>query len=126
MENYSPSSWEKCNHTELLQVCQRAGIPVVPTYSKEQLIALLEGLEEPQQDQFNDFIVNMWRDAIMAFVIEYWARLRSQLVCPAKTGDPRACYGCVDAQVYACLVENEQMQPFIKKQLIELKRKKTT
>lgn len=125
MENYSPSSWEKCNHTELLQVCYRAGLPAVPTNSREQLIALLEGIEEPQA-QYDEYIVNQWRDAIMAFVLEYWARMRSQLTCPAKTQDPRACYGCVDTKVYACLVENEAMQPMIEKQLIQLKRKKTT
>lgn len=56
----------------------------------------------------------------MQFVNEYYPKLRSQLTCPAKTRDPKACYGCVDAQVYTCLVENEQMQPYI-----QLKRKKT-
>ena len=123
MENFEHSSWARCNHTELYQACQRAGVPALPNYSKERMIALLEGLEEPQEI---DYIVDTWRDAIMAFVKEYWAKLRSQLTCPAKSGDPRACYGCVDAQVYACLVENEQMEPFIKDQLIQLKRKKTT
>lgn len=126
METYSPSSWEKCNHTELLQVCHQAGLPALPTYSKEHLIALLEGTAETQQAQYDEYVVNQWRDAIMAMVIEYWARLRSQLTCPAKTQDPRACYGCVDTKVYACLVENEAMEPIIEKQLIQLKRKKNT
>jgi hypothetical protein len=75
------------------------------------MIALLEGREEPDPIESP---VDPWRDAIMGFVDEYWAKLRSQLTCPAKTRDPKACYTCIDTQVYACLVENEQMEPYIR------------
>lgn len=109
------SPFVRCNATELYQLCVGAGIPVHPNYSKEKMIALLEGTEEPVDVNHPTYI---WRDAIMEFVEEYWAKLRSQLTCPAKTRDPKACYGCVDTQVYACLVENEQMEPYI-----QLKRK---
>ncbi len=85
------------------------------------MIALLEGTLEPVEVSSP---VNEWRDAIMEFVNEYYAKLRSQLTCPAKTRDPKACYGCVDTQVYTCLTENEQMQPFIEK-YVQLRRKKT-
>ena len=57
----------------------------------------------------------------MLFIVDFWPKLQSQLTCPAKTKDPKACYGCVDAQVYACLVGNESCEPYI-----QLRRKKTT
>ena len=112
----------RCNHTELFQICRKAGIPVLPNYPRELLIALLEGFQEPQPVRHS---VDDWRDAIMTFVDEYYAKLRAQLTCPAQTRDPKACYGCVDAQVYACLIENEQGRPFIEK-YYQLRKKTTT
>jgi hypothetical protein len=92
---------------------------VLASYSKEQMVALLEGeVEGPEVEH----PVDIGRDAIMEFVNDYWVKLRSQLTCPAKSRDPKACYGCVDTQVFSCLVENEQMlEPYI-----QLKRKKMT
>jgi hypothetical protein len=33
--------------------------------------------------------------------------METQLTCPAKSKDPKACFQCVDAQVVTCLVQNE-------------------
>lgn len=109
--------WDKCNHTELYQLCVRAGLNPLPSDPDERLIALLEGLEE-QDEQVNP--VNSYRDAIKLFVDDFRPKLQSQLTCPAKDpNDPKPCYKCVDAQVFACVVGNEPCEPYI------LERKKT-
>lgn len=110
--------WTQLNYSELYQAAQAAGHQPLPQATPEQLVALLEGLQEPS-DEYNP--INDLRDAIMAFVLEYWVKLQSQLTCPAKSGDPKACYGCLDTQVVSCLVKNEAVRPFI-----QLKRKTPT
>ena len=67
------------------------------------MIALLEGMEEETQAH----PVDVWRDALMMFINDYWAKISSQITCPAKSRDPKACYGCVDTQVYACITKND-------------------
>ena len=116
-----PSSyyeWSQLNYSELYQAAQAAGCTPLPQATPDELIASLEGRREPP-DEYNP--INDVRDAIMSFVIEYWVKLQSQLTCPAKSGDPKACYGCIDTQVVSCLVKNEAVRPFI-----QLKRKKQT
>jgi hypothetical protein len=56
----------------------------------------------------------------MGFLLDHWTVVRSTLECPAKTGDPLACFNCVDAQVISCLVQNPDDE-----HLIHLKRKDT-
>ena len=117
MENSSDYDWSPLNHTELYQMCRKAHLPALPSHSREKLVALLEGLEDEPVDNPVDEL----RDAIMVFVNDFWPKLRSQLTCPAKSKDPKACYECVDAQVYACIVGNEQCEPYI-----QIRRKKPT
>jgi len=45
----------------------------------------------------------------MRFIDDYWVKIQSQITCPAKSRDPKACYGCTDTQVYSCLVKNEPL-----------------
>lgn len=79
-------------------------MPVLPTYSREQLIQLLEGLEEPVEVEY---VTDLWRDALKSFIDDFRPKLQSQLTCYAKDpNDPKPCYKCVDTQVYACLVSN--------------------
>lgn len=59
--------------------------------------------------------IDQWRDAIMAFLLDNWATVRSQLDCPARSGDSKSCYQCVDAQVVACLVENKGSLAYIRR-----------
>lgn len=111
------SDWAECNHSELYQICVRAGLNPKPSDSNEKLITLLEGLEE-QDEQTNP--VDSYRDALKRFIDDFRPKLQSQLVCYAKdASDPRPCYKCVDAQVFACVVGNETCEPYI------LERKKT-
>lgn len=119
--DYAPSNLNRCNHTELFQLCRRAEIPVLPNYPRELLIALLEGTTQPTPV---DHPTDRWRDALMAFVNDYYVKLRSQLDCPAKSRDPKACYGCVDTQVYTCLATNESSIGLIEESYIQLRRKK--
>jgi hypothetical protein len=103
--------WDLCNYTELYQLCRRAGLHVLPSYPREKLVAILEGLEEDQQVGHP---VDDYRDAIKRFVDDFRPKLQSQLTCPAKDpNDPRPCYKCVDTQVFACLVGNEPCEPYI-------------
>lgn len=93
------------NRTELIQTCQGVGISVSPSASREELVELLLGdSEEPTSTSDLD----AWRHGIMGFILDHWATLSTQLTCPAKTKDPRACFGCIDAQVVSCLNSNQQ------------------
>lgn len=91
------------NHTELYQMCQRAEIAALPTDSRETLIKFLEGELEPPPRPHE---LDLWRYGIMGFLLDHWRKVETQLTCPAKSGDPRACFGCVDAQVVSCLISN--------------------
>jgi hypothetical protein len=105
-----------CNWTELYQIARRQGVHVTPDMSQEALILVILG-EERSPSSINE--ADAWRDALMAFLLDNWRTVRSQLDCPAASGDPKSCYSCVDAQVFACLVQN-------KGSLTQIRRKKTT
>jgi hypothetical protein len=106
--------FSRCNHTELFQLCLRSGINVVPSATKEQLIAYLT-IEEPPPEASQ---IDMWRRGLTGFVFQYWSRLEPQLTCPIRSKDPKSCWGCLDAQVIACVVQNPKNE-----HLIELHRK---
>lgn len=108
--------FDRCNHTELYQFAREAGHNVQPNWDRDSLIRVIIGDVEPPNAEHD---IDEWRLALMRFVIDHRTTLESQLTCPAKTMDPRACFNCVDAQVIACLVENKQY-----KKLIQIHRKK--
>lgn len=92
------------NSSELYQAARKAGIPVLPDMTNQQMILLLLGEVEAEGVTHE---LDRWRHGIMGFLIEHWRMVSTQLVCPAKSKDPRSCFQCVDAQVVACLVQNE-------------------
>ena len=104
-----------CNHTELYQVCRRMGMKVSPSEPKENLIDYLVGNREPPN---SPNVVDTWRHGIMGFLLDHWQTVRSQLSCPAKSGEPDACFGCTDSQVISCVASNPENED-----LIQLKRK---
>lgn len=108
--------WERCNKTELLQVCLDAQLPVSPRMSREELLQVLEGTGTPAANEMDE-----WRDALAAFIDDHWQKLRAQLTCPAKNHDPSACYGCLDAQVAVCCYADGSTEV---QRLIKLRRKK--
>jgi len=91
---------ERCNRTELYQVGLRAGLDMHPAEPKELMIARILGADAPPN---TDHPVDAWRGGLMKFIISHWSRLQAQLTCPARSGDPRACYGCLDSQVMTCI-----------------------
>ena len=107
-----PSPFEAYNHTELYQTCLSAGLAVRPNESREEMIAYLEGEAEPPSITDADNIFHTWRHGIIGFITEYWSKLETQLMCPARlmkhptTPNPKPCFGCLDTQVINCLVEN--------------------
>jgi hypothetical protein len=77
------------------------------------MAALLQGeLEEPTEPKNP---IDLWRIAIMEFVEEHWSVLEPQITCPAKSRDPRACFGCIDAQVITCVVSNDHNEYMIRR-----------
>lgn len=109
--------FDRCNKTELLQILKRLGVAAPANIPKENLILVLLGEEEADPAWEN--AMDSWRHGIMGFLLDHWDVVRSQLECPAKTGDPRACFNCIDAQVISCLTQNHDDE-----QLIQLKRKR--
>lgn len=112
MQNLTPSTststWStllhRLNWTELYQTARRAGISVLPNDTRENVIAYITGEKEPPHVEHP---IDAWRNGIMGFLIEHWRQVETQLTCPAKSKDPRACFGCVDTQVVNCLISNE-------------------
>lgn len=115
----SSESLAGLNRTELYQACRRAGISVPASATRNELIAFLygEGDEAPN-------VTDTWREGIIGFLNEYWSMLEAQLKCPAKNlrhptnPNPKPCYGCVDAQVIMCVINDQKVE-----QLIQLHRK---
>lgn len=108
------------NHTEAYQLCRSAGIPCLPSNTRDQLVMYLLGLAEPPPQVGEYHAVDAWRRGLGGFVMDHWARLQPQLTCPIKSGDPRACFGCTDTQVVDCVVTNRQNE-----HLIQLHRKRS-
>jgi hypothetical protein len=108
-EDYSAVTTEgheellSCNHTELYQLCRSIGKNPDPAMSKHELIGLVTGTIIPGTAQNP---VDEWREEIMAFLLNHWKKVSGQLMCPAKTGDKKACYQCLDAQVLHCMSRN--------------------
>jgi hypothetical protein len=95
--------FSRCNHTELYQIARDNGHAVLPNVSREALIGILAGDVESPTVPHN---IDETRLAIMKFIIDHRKKLETQLDCPAKSFQPDACFGCVDAQVISCLTSN--------------------
>lgn len=96
--------FDRMNLTELYQTCRAAGLVVLPNNSRQNFVAYLLGEKEPPTISHG---IDSWRNGIMGFLIEHWKQVETQLTCPARSKDPRSCFGCVDTQVVSCLVSNE-------------------
>lgn len=107
----SSVNFNSCNDTELYQLCRRIEIPVLPSTPRDKLISYLTGEEEPVPVSHP---IDQWRHGLMGFILDHWAVLEPQLTCPAKSKNPRECFGCVDTQVMTCIVQNPANEPLIK------------
>jgi hypothetical protein len=114
-----PSAYDRFNHTELYQMCIRAKILVKPNTARVNLIAYLEGTEEPPEIEEDDNVFNSWRRAFIGFLLEYWRQIETQITCPAralkdpKNPNPRPCFNCIDTQVVVCLLQNHEAESLI-------------
>lgn len=114
-----PSAYDKFNYSELYQMCIRAKILVKPNAARVNLIAYLEGTEEPPEMDEDDNIFNSWRTAFIGFLLEYWRQIETQITCPAralkdpKNPNPRPCFNCIDTQVVVCLLQNHEAESLI-------------
>lgn len=113
--------FDACNETEVYQIARRAGLAVKPNTPKPALIHYILGSDvvSPLQGEQE---IDLWRLTIMQFILDHRKKLEAQLSCPARSMDPRACFGCVDAQVVSCLVHNKTSMP----QLVQIKKKLAT
>jgi len=108
------SIFDRCNHTELYQMCRELGLPAIPSMTREQLAALM--LDETPTEEPNVF--DSWRHGLAGFVLSHWAVLQNQVSCPLKSQNPLACFTCLDTQVVSCVVGNPKNE-----HLIQLHRK---
>jgi hypothetical protein len=106
---------DKCNHTELYQLCRRLSLPALPNMPREQLTDLLLG-EVQQNIPAHPF--DSWRHGLAGFVLSHWQVLQNQVSCPLKSKDPLSCFGCLDTQVVSCVIRNPKNE-----HLIQLHRK---
>lgn len=114
-----PSPFDAYNHTELCQACAGAGIVVLPSASREEMIAYLEGLAEAPVISETDNVFHTWRNGLIGFLNEHWREIETQITCPARhlratvNPNPRPCFGCLDTKVVDCLIENSSHIPLI-------------
>lgn len=107
-----PSEFDRYNHTELVQTCQRAGLTVSPGDTRENLIDYLECRADPPELSEADHAFHAWRHGLINFLLDYWRQIETQITCPARAlkdqnnPNPRPCFGCIDTKVVDCLVEN--------------------
>jgi hypothetical protein len=102
--------FDRLNHTELYQVCRGAGLNPLPSWTRRELILLLEReVDAPEAQNLFDRM----REGIFEFVDEHWEVLQSQVTCPAKARDIKACFGCADSQVLSCVIAVKPMDRFI-------------
>lgn len=95
--------YDKLNHTELVEICRRAGfLGIHRGVPREDLILLLEGKEEIA-DSYERDPVNEYRDA-MLHMQELWPVVRRQLGNCAP--EHHACWLCPAARVLYCIAEN--------------------
>jgi len=111
------------NHTELYQLCRRAGLRVQPALRRDYYVEVLLGATPESANVLDEL-----RDNIITFLDEYWRVLQAQLKCPAKNlyhpdvekVDKKPCYKCLDLQVIACM---SVMNPVSQGRLTQLRRR---
>lgn len=91
------------NRTELYQICRELELNPMLGATREDLIDLLLHRDKPELYRN---VFDTWRTGIAGFVIEHWSVLQNQVRCPLKTKDPESCFGCLDTQVTACIVDH--------------------
>lgn len=113
---FAHPDWAACNRTELYQWAREAGYPALPSMSKKELIALVEDKADwPSTPHAFDGL----RIALMKYILSYWSVLKGSIQCPAKSGDPMACFNCLDQQIISCVNTNAAHEKEIRLHVIQ-------
>jgi hypothetical protein len=53
--------------------------------------------------------INKVRLHIMDYIVAHWTQIKPLLSCPARSGEPRACFQCSDVQAVECALTNKDL-----------------
>lgn len=95
----------RMNMTELVELAQETNPEAHRGLSREVLEQIIANPPE-QGPTLPEKPINKYRLRIMSFVLDHWEQVKPMLTCPAKSGDPRACFQCTDIQVVECVTTN--------------------
>ena len=97
---------DQMNMTELTELAKETNPDAHRGLSREVLNQII--LNAPEDGpKLPEKPINKYRLRIMTFVLDHWEQVKPMLTCPAKSGDPRACFGCTDVQVVECVTMNK-------------------
>lgn len=97
---------DRMNMTELVELAKETNPEAHRGLSREVLHQIITNAPE-DGPTLPEKQVNKYRLKIMTFVLDHWKQIKPMLTCPAKSGDPRACFNCTDTQVVECVTMNK-------------------
>lgn len=106
MDDQSRKILDGLNQSELVLLAQENDENAHRWLTREELYSRIL---EPNLPPLPERRVNKYRLMIMDTVLEHWVQVRPLLVCPAATGNRRACFQCVDLQVIECAHTNNKL-----------------
>lgn len=102
----------RMNVSELVQVAQGIDGRVHRGLGREVLVEVILAGQAPV---LPDRSVDKVRLRIMGFILDNWDQVKPLVQCPARTGDPRACFQCTDVQAILCFDDNRKVMEASKK-----------
>ena len=97
--------WTTLNRSELAAIAAEFDPEAHRGLPFERLVEIIEGFADALPERF----VNKKRLAIMQHINDNWDSVSPLIACPAKSRNPRACFGCTDLQVACCVLENVKL-----------------
>lgn len=98
-------SFDSVNKTEVLAICEDAGLLNVHREMDDtELAELLTGTISNEMLPVKKS--NQDRRKIMRYILAHWESVQPLLSCPARSGSPTACFACSDLQVAYCIDQN--------------------
>jgi hypothetical protein len=93
---------DACNITELVTLAQTFEPEAHRGLGRTKLLQIIgeELVDLPERE------INKNRKKITRYLDIYWEQVGSLVSCPAKSRDPRACFGCIDLQAANCITNN--------------------
>lgn len=98
-------SLDDCNTSELVLLAQDNDPEAHRGLDRETLKELIlseDPLSLPERE------VNKVRLKIMQYVRDHWIQVQPLLTCPARSGQPDACFVCPDIQAVECATKNHE------------------